>query len=92
MTARDAGGDDSLGNAGRDGAFDDGGDRVHGTDNFGLELWGNMEFDLLEEVFRSTEAAHDENILYKKNRVSLKIAASGVRHVPVGFCSELGWR
>jgi hypothetical protein len=44
-------GDDALGDTCCDGAFDDGGDTVHRTDDFGLELWRDVEFDLLEEVF-----------------------------------------
>ena len=63
MPASDTGGDDSLGNACSDGAFDNGGDRVHGSDNFLLELRGDVEFDLLEEVFGSAEAADDKDVL-----------------------------
>jgi len=63
VPARDAVGDDALGDAGRHGALDDGGDRVHGADDFGLELWGNVEFDLLEEVFGGAEAANDKDVL-----------------------------
>ena len=51
VSACDAVRDDALGDAGCDGAFDDGCDRVHGADDFGLELRGHVEFDLLEEVF-----------------------------------------
>lgn len=43
--------DDALGDTRCDCTFDNGGDRVHGADNFGLELRGNVELDLLEEVF-----------------------------------------
>lgn len=63
VAARDTGGDDALGDAGGDGAFDDGGDRVHGSDDFGLELWGDVQFDLLEEVFGGAEATDDEDVL-----------------------------
>ena len=63
MTTCNAGGDDSFSDTGCDGAFDDRCDRVHGTDNFGLELGWDMEFDLLEEVFGSTEATDDEDVL-----------------------------
>lgn len=63
VPASDTGGDDALGDTGCDGAFDDGSDGIHGTYDFGLELWGNVELDLLEEVFGSTEAADHENIL-----------------------------
>ena len=63
MPAGDPRGDDALGDAGGDGAFDDGGDGIHGADDFGLELRGDVEFDLLEEVFRGAEAADDEDVL-----------------------------
>jgi len=63
VTTSDTGGDDSLGDTGRDGAFDDGGDGVHGPDDFLLELGWDVEFDLLEEVFGSAEAANDEDVL-----------------------------
>ena len=63
VPARDAGCDDPLGDARRDGAFDDRGDGVHGADDFGLELWGYVELDLLEEVFRGAEATDDEDVL-----------------------------
>lgn len=63
VAAGDTGGDDALGDAGGDGAFDDGGDRVHGSDDFGLELWGDVQFDLLEEVFGGAEATDDEDVL-----------------------------
>lgn len=54
---------DSLGDAGRNRTFDDGGNGVHGSHDLGLELRGNVKFDLLEQVFRSTEATHDEDVL-----------------------------
>lgn len=63
VAARDAGGDDALGDAGGHGAFDDGGDGVHGAHDFGLELGWNVELDLLEEVFRGAEAANYEDVL-----------------------------
>ena len=63
MTASYTGGDDALGDTGSDGAFNDGGDGVHGANDLGLELWGNVEFDLLEEVFGSTKATDDEDVL-----------------------------
>ena len=43
--------DDTLCDTGCDGTFDNGGNGVHGADYFGLELWGYVELDLLEEVF-----------------------------------------
>jgi hypothetical protein len=51
VTASDAVRDNSLSDTGCDGAFDDGGDGIHGAHDFGLELGWDMEFDLLEEVF-----------------------------------------
>ena len=63
MAASYTGGDDALGDASCDSAFDDGSDRVHRADDFGLELWGYVEFDLLEEVFGSTEATDDKDVL-----------------------------
>ena len=63
VTASYTGGDDAFGDTGSDGAFNDGGDGVHRANDLGLELRGNVEFDLLEEVFGSTEATDDENIL-----------------------------
>ncbi len=63
VTTGDTGGDDSLGDAGCNGAFDDGGDGVHWPDDFLLELGWDVEFDLLEEVFGSAEAANDEDVL-----------------------------
>lgn len=63
VAAGDAGCDDALGDAGCDGAFDNGGDGVHRSDDFGLELWRDVEFDLLEEVFGGAEAADYEDVL-----------------------------
>ena len=63
MSAGDTRGDDSFGDTGGDGSLDDGGDGVHGADDFGLELWRDMEFNLLEEVFRGAEAADYKDIL-----------------------------
>ena len=63
VATSDAGGDDTLGDTGCDGAFDDSGDGVHRADDLGLELGRDMEFDLLEEVFGGTEATHDEDVL-----------------------------
>jgi len=42
---------DSLCDTGGDGTLDDGGDRVHGSDDLGLELGWDVKLDLLEEVF-----------------------------------------
>ena len=70
VTASHTGGDDALGDTGSDGAFDDSGDGVHRANDLGLELWRNVEFDLLEEVFGSTEATDDEDILETTELVS----------------------
>ena len=56
----------ALGYTGGDGSLDDGSDGVHGTDYFGLELWGDVELDLLEEVFGGAEAADHEDVLERK--------------------------
>jgi len=48
---------------GGDGAFDNGGDGVHGADDAGLELRGDVELDLAEEVFGGAETADDEDVL-----------------------------
>lgn len=64
VPARDAVRDDALGDAGCDGAFDDGGYGVHGSHDFGLELGRDVEFDLLEEVFGGAETADHEDVLY----------------------------
>ena len=63
VTACYAVGNDALGYTRCDGAFDYGGYGVHGAYDFGLELRWDVEFDLLEEVFRSAEAANDEDVL-----------------------------
>ena len=56
--------DDTFGDTCCDGSFDDGGDGVHGTDDLGLELGWDVEFDLLEEVFGSTKSTDDEYVLF----------------------------
>lgn len=66
VAAGDAGRDDALCDAGCDCAFYDGGDRVHGSDDFGLELRRDVKFDLLEEVFGGAEAADYEDVLYEE--------------------------
>ena len=48
VSTSDSVGDDTLGDAGCDGALDDSGNGVHGADDLGLELRRNMELDLLE--------------------------------------------
>jgi hypothetical protein len=56
-------GDHSLGDSGGHGALDDGSNGVHRPDHLGLVLGWDVELDLLEEVFRGTEATHDQHIL-----------------------------
>ena len=51
MSTGDTRCDDALGDTSSDGTLDNGGDRVHGADNLGLELRRNVKFDLLEQVF-----------------------------------------
>ena len=72
VTASNAGGDDALGDTGCDSAFDDGSDGIHRANDFGLELWRDVKLDLLEEVFRSTKAAHDKDILLEKQLVQFR--------------------
>ncbi len=85
-------GDDALSDAGGNGAFDDGGDGIHGADNFGLELRGDVEFYLLEEVFGGAEAADDKDVLGGGD-VSLVISErKNSESLPVVFCSGLVWR
>ena len=92
MAASHTGGDDSLGDTGCDGPFDNGGDRVHGANDLGLELWGNVELDLLEEVLRSTEAADDKNILNKTQLAQVLQCRVSRECLLGGFCSGLEWR
>lgn len=63
VTASYTGSDDTLGDTSCDSTFDDGSDGIHRANDFGLKLWGNVELDLLEEVFGSTEAADDKDVL-----------------------------
>ena len=63
VTTGNAGGNHTLCDTGCDGAFDDGGDGVHGAYDFGLELGGNVEFNLLEKVFKGAEATNDQDVL-----------------------------
>ena len=55
------------------GAFDDGCYGVHRSDDFVLELWWDVEFDLLEEIFRCTEATYNQDILKAKVSILLTI-------------------
>ena len=63
VTTSYSGCDDTLRDTSRYRAFNDSCDRVHGADDFGLELWGDMELDLLEEVFGCAKTANDKDIL-----------------------------
>lgn len=63
VATSDARRDDSFGDTGRDRAFDDGSDRVHRTDDFRLKLWGHVQLDLAEKVFRSAETTDNKNVL-----------------------------
>jgi hypothetical protein len=63
MSAGDAVCDDTFCDTGGNGTFDNGGDRVHRTDDLGLELWGHVKFDLLEEVLRCTETTDYQDVL-----------------------------
>jgi hypothetical protein len=89
VTTSNTGCDDTLGDTGCDGSFNDGGDGVHGADDFGLELGRDVEFDLLEEVFRGTETANDEDVLIDWLVRCLKKSLSDL---PGAFGFELGWR
>ena len=55
--------DNTFGDTGGDGTLDNGGDRVHGSDNLGLELRRHVKLDLLEKVFRCTETTDNKDIL-----------------------------
>jgi hypothetical protein len=54
---------DSLCDTSCDGTLDNGSDGVHRSNNLGLELRRDVEFDLLEEIFGSTESTNNENVL-----------------------------
>ena len=92
VTASYAGGDDALGDTSSDGAFDYSSDGVHRANDLGLELRGDVEFDLLEEVFGSTEATDDEDIL-EVTAISTGFAMEVCKESLLGgFCSGLEWR
>lgn len=63
VTTGDTVGDHSLGDTGSHGTLDDGSNGVHRTDNLGLVLWWDVELDLLEEVFGSTETTDNQHVL-----------------------------
>lgn len=92
VAASYTGGDDTFGDTSCDSAFDDGSNGVHRADDLGLELWGYVEFDLLEEVFGSSEATNDKDVLKETHLV--QILQHGVRRksLLVEFCSGLEWQ
>jgi hypothetical protein len=55
--------DNTFCDTGSDSTLDDGSDRVHGSDDLGLELGWDVELDLLEEVLGCTETTNNENVL-----------------------------
>lgn len=55
--------DDTLGDTGSNSSLDNCSDRVHGSDNLGLELRRNMKLDLLEKVLGGTETTDNQDIL-----------------------------
>jgi hypothetical protein len=63
MPTRNSVGDYSLRDTCSHCTFDNGRNRVHGSDNLGLILGWHMEFDLLEKVFRSAKTANNKDIL-----------------------------
>lgn len=63
VATSDTVGDHSLGDTSGHGTLDNGSDGVHRTDHLGLVLWWDVELDLLEEVFRGTEATNDQHVL-----------------------------
>jgi hypothetical protein len=67
--------DDAFCDAGGDGTLDNGSDRIHGTDDLGLELRWDVELDLLEEVFGCTETTDNKNVLH----LSVLRCASNIR-------------
>lgn len=89
VAAGDAVGDDALGDTSGDGTLDNGGDRVHGPDDFGLELWGHMKLDLLEEVFGGTKTTNHQDVLVMLEH---KLGAHNIGLLPVEPCSVLEWR
>lgn len=63
MPTRDTVRNDALRDTSCNGSFDNGSDGVHGSHHLGLELRWDMELDLLEEVFGSTETTDNQDIL-----------------------------
>jgi len=63
MPACDAVCDNALCDTGCDGTLDNGGNGVHGSDDFGLELWWHVKLDLLEKIFGGAKTSDDEDVL-----------------------------
>lgn len=55
--------DNALGDASSNSTFDNCGDGVHGAYDLRLKLRGHVEFDLLEQILRSSETSNDEYVL-----------------------------
>lgn len=73
VASRNSGSYHTFGNAGCDSTFDNGRDRVHGSYHFGLKLRRDVQFNLLEKVFRGTKAANNEDVLINLIRICLQI-------------------
>ena len=86
------GGNDTLSDSSCDGALDDSCDGIHGTDNFGLELRGHMEFDLLEEILRCSKTTDNKNALRRKLVIGDHCNAEFNRGVPEAVYFELEWK
>lgn len=78
VAASYTGGDDALGDTGGDSTFNDGSHGVHRANDLGLELGWNVELDLLEEIFGSTETADNKDIL-KETKSVLVLHRQGAR-------------
>ena len=55
--------DNTLGDTCCHSTLDDGGYRIHRSNNLGLELWWNMQLNLLKQILRRAESADDQNVL-----------------------------
>lgn len=71
VASRNSGSYHPFGNAGCDSTFDNSGDRVHRPYHFGLILRRDVQFNLLEKVFRGTKAANNEDVLIDLIRICL---------------------
>ncbi|KAI6753122.1 hypothetical protein HG531_005291 [Fusarium graminearum] len=63
VSTGDTVGDDSLCDTSSNSTLHNGSHGVHGSDNLGLELGGNVELDLLEEVLGGTETTDNQDVL-----------------------------